>query len=209
MPQQRPFSSANEKYRKKLFVDTGMTFAEVEARIVEPYNPPAPNLRVKELRIINAPSHFQQMGIASYATSFTLLFNNKEAYADYLVYCGWTHKFYDERGAMYLGAAASINPKAVEAGKRYLVEVSLVLIKKDSYDEPNKFEFQDLVDDNTGEPHWAKDDIEQMANLGLVSVLERSGEPILYFRPDAYSTRAEFVTFLTRTKRLIERVVRE
>lgn len=208
MPQQYTFGSANDRYKKKLFVDTGMNFVEVKARIVEPYSPPAPSPRIKELRILNAPSHFHMTGIASYVTSFTLLFKDKQSYAEYLVYCGWTHKFYDERGAMYLGAVSSIKPTAREASSKYTVDVTLVLVKKDAYEEENRFEFQDLVNAN-GSPHWAKQDIEEMSNLGLVSVLERDGEPILYFRPDAYITRAEYVTFLMRTKRFIERVVRE
>jgi hypothetical protein len=209
MPAQYPFGSSNDRYKKKLFVDTGMTYMEVKARIVEPYTPPTPTLKVKELQIINAPSHFHQMGLASYRTSITLLFDTKQDFAEYMSFSGWTHKFYDEKGAIFLGAAESIKPSAREASTRYLVDVSLILIKKDSYEADNRFSFQDLVDDNTGNPHWAKLDIEEMANLGLLVVLERDGQPVLYFRPDAYCTRAEFISFLNRTRRFIERVIRE
>lgn len=210
MPAQYPFGSANDKYKKKLFVDTGPTFVEVRAKVIEPYSPPSPNPNFRELKIIHAPSHFHQMGISSYKSTMTLLFPDKQSYVEYLMFCGWTHKFYDEHGAIYLGALDS-SPKvrAVEANKRYVVEISLTLIKKDAYDEENRFEFIDLDDESTGNPHWAKSDIVEMANLGLISVLEADGSPVLYFRPNAYITRAEFVAFLNRTRRFIVNAIRE
>lgn len=209
MPQQRPLGSSNDKYKKKLFVDTGMSFVPVGARIIEPYSPPAPNLSVRELKILHAPSHFHQMGVSSYKCSFTLLFNDKQSYADYLVFCGWNHKFYDERGAIYIGVVDTMKPTAREANRRYTVEITMTLIKKDMYDEDNRFEFIDLQAEGTEVPHWSKTNVEEMANLGLIAILERDGTPVLYFRPDAYITRAEFVTFLNRTKKFIEQVIRE
>lgn len=203
MPQQNPFGSANEKYRKKLFVDNGFSYMEVGARIVEPYTPPTKQPRVTELQIINAPSHLQHMGFGSYECSMTLLFQDKQSYAEYVSLCGFTHKFYDEKGSMYLGALEAIKPKAVQASTKYMVEISLKLIRKDSYDRDDRFKYQDI------DGHWAEDEISAMANLGLISVITRDGSPVLYFRPNDFMTRAEFITMINRTRRFVERLVRE
>lgn len=47
--------------------------------------------------------------------------------------------------------------------------------------------------------HWAKDDVEYMANLGFIN-----GKSEGVFDPDAYITRAEFATLLIRTMGLSE-----
>lgn len=203
MSQQYVFGTANDKYKKKLFVDTGMNFMEVNARIIEPYSPPMPKYNTKELEIINAPSHIKNSGISSYATTLNLLFYDKGSFSEYLAYSGWTHKFYDEKGHMYLGSVISLKSTAYEASKKYKVEIELLLVKKDAYDKKNRFEFQDI------DGHWAKQDIEEMANLGLVTVMTKDNQPVLYFRPNAYITRAEFIVFLNRTRRLLEKVIGE
>lgn len=203
MPQQYPYGNADDRYKKKLFVDTGMTFMEVEARIIEPYSSPQPQPRAKEIQVINAPSAFHQTGFGSYKVSLSLLFNTKQAYADYMVFSGWTHKFYDEKGSIYLGALESVKATPKEATTKYKVDITLLLIKKDKYDEKDRFEFTDI------KGHWAEKEIGEMANLGLVTVTATDGEMVLNFRPNAYITRAEFISFLNRTRRFIERVLRE
>lgn len=203
MTQQYVFGESNDKYRKKLFVDTGFGYQEVKARVVNPYAPPSPIPNLKEIKITNAPSHFHQMGISSYKSSMNLLFDTKQNYHDYLTFCGWTHKFYDEKGNIFLGSMESIKPVPYEGNTRYLVEASFLFIKKDSYDRKHRFEFQDITD------HWAEKDIGEMSDLGLVCVISKDGEPELYFRPNDYTTRAEFITFLNRTRRLVERIIRE
>jgi hypothetical protein len=208
MPTQYVFGSANDRYKKKLFVDTGFTFVEVKARIIEPYTPPTPQPTMKEIKIINAPSHIHHMGLSSYKATVTLLFNDKESYSEYLVYAGWTHKLYDEKGQMFVGSVESVKPEAKQASTRYVVTLELVMVKKDGYDQKHKFQFQDL-EDQGGNDHWAKPDIEEMADLGLVTVISNDGQPVIYFRPNDYITRAEFVCFLNRTRRLVERIIRE
>lgn len=208
MTQQYPYGNANDRYKKKLFVDTGMDFKEVEARIIEPYQSPAPIPKAKEIKIINAPSHIHATGLASYKLVLHLLFEDKQKYSDYLVWAGWTHKFYDEKGHMYLGAVDSIKAQPVEATRRYKVEIQLTLVKKDLYDRKDRFEFQDLQDLDGNEVSLA-DDIREMANLGLITVMTNDGEPVVYFRPHDLTTRAEFVAFLNRTRRLVERMIRE
>lgn len=216
MSQRDPFGLPNDKYRRKLFVSTGMEFMEVKARIIEPYSSPSPQTQVKEIKIINAPSHFHQMGVSSYKATLNLLFKDKEAYHDYLIFIGWTHKFYDERGNIYYGVVESIkaDPVFYHQGdpdidqKGYKAELSMTLIKKDGYDNESVMKYQDLQT-TEGKDHWAKKDVDEMANLGLIVVSELDGTPIIYFRPEDFITRAEFVTFLMRTKRLIERIIRE
>lgn len=203
MSQQYPYGSANEKYKKRLFVETEGGFKEVKARIVEPYTPPTPIEKIKEIQIVDGPSHISSMGVASYKTTFGLLFDDKESFSEYLMYSGWTHKFYDEKGHIYLGSLEDIKPRIYEANRRYMVEVTLILVKKDIFDRKDRFKFQDISG------HWAEKDIAEMANLGLVTVITRDGQPVLYFRPNAYITRAEFIVFLNRTRRFLERVIRE
>lgn len=204
MTQAYPFGDANQKYRKKLFVDTGVEYQEVQAKIVEPYSPPAPQPAMKEIKVINGPSHLHQLGLSSYRCSMRLLFQDKQSYSDYLMFSGWTHKFYDEKGHMYLGSLTDIKPVAREASRRYTVDIELVLIKKDSYKVHDRFSFQDV-----GEDYWNYEDIREMANLGLITVVSPDGQPMLYFRPNDRCTRAEFVVFLMRTKRFMEKAIRE
>lgn len=203
MPQQYPYGLVNDRYKKKLYVDTGMNYTEVKARIIEPYTSPQQQPRSKEIQIINAPSHFHGTGFSSYKLSLTLLFNDKQTYADYLAFSGWTHKFYDEKGSIYLGALESIKATPKVASTKYKVEITLLLVKKDKYDEKDRFEFTDI------KGHWAETEIAEMANLGLVTVMATDGAMVLNFRPNAYITRAEFVAFLNRTRRFIEQVLRE
>lgn len=213
MSQQYPFGAANDRYRKKLFVETGSGFVEVAARVVDPYEPPAPQLNTKEIRIVNAPSHIHDLGISSYKCKMTLLFNTKQEYTDYLMYCGWTHKFYDEKGSIFVGSLEGINPSPVwkyngltpeqDRNRGYKVEATFIFVKKDQYDRQHRFQFQDV------EGHWAQGDIEEMADRGLLLVITADGTPMIYFNPNGYITRAEFVTFMNRTRRFIERALRE
>jgi len=203
---QKPYVNSwedNQKYKKKLFIDVGMSFKEVNGKIVEPYTPPTPVPKVAKIEILEGPSHIHHSGISAYKTDFRLLFNDRKSYVEYMAYVGSTHKFYDERGQIYIGVVESIKPKSVEGNKRYLLDVSLALVKKDQYDKQDFFKFQDI------QGHWAEDQIAEMANLGILSIVTIDGEPVLYFRPDDYVTRGEFVAMLNRTRRLLEKVLRE
>jgi hypothetical protein len=203
MTQQYVYGNANDKYKKRLFVYTGEGFEEVKAHIANPYTPPTPQFNLTEQKILNAPSYLQVMGLASYKMTINLLFYDKQSYSEYLMYCGWTHKFYDEKGQIYMGAVESMKSNIYEASKKYMIEINLILVKKDVYKEKDRFQFIDI------DGHWAEKDIEEMSNLGLVAVIKSNGDPVLDFRPDAYTTRAEFITFLNRTRRLIESIIRE
>ncbi|MGM7682864.1 S-layer homology domain-containing protein [Cytobacillus sp. Hm23] len=205
MPQQFPHGSANDKYKRKLFVDNGFKYEEVKARIIDPYINPVPQPNTKEVKLINAPSHIQQMGLASYKTTLTLLFDKKEDYANYVAFVGWGHKFYDERGAIFIGSVESIKANSVEANKRYKVEINLILIKKDQNDHHKKdMKFQD-VDQSS----WFYTELDELSKLGIVTTYDTSGQPMLYFRPHDNLTRAQLVALMMRTKRLVEKILRE
>lgn len=206
MSRQRPyvnFWEDNQKYRKKLFVDVGMDFEKVNARVIEPYTPPTPDLKVAKIDMLGGPSHIHNSGIAAYKTSFGLLFPNRLSYVTYMAYIGNTHKFYDERGQIFMGTVEDAKPRAVEVNRRYVVDISLILIKKDSYDMKEFLKFQDV------EGHWAEQHIDEMARLGILSVMTKDGDPVLYFRPNDFITRAEFVAMLNRTRRLLGKMLRE
>ena len=205
MSRQRPYVNPlddNQKYKKILFVDIGMTFEKVNARIIEPYSPPAPIPKVARLDILDGPSHIHHSGIAVYKTSFSLLFPDRRSYVEYMTYVGSTHKFYDERGQIFVGTVEDIKPRAIEANRRYVLDVSLILVKRINMIR-KIFQFQDI------EGHWAEDQISEMANLGILAVTTIDGEPVLYFRPNDFATRGEFVAMLNRTRRLLEKVLRE
>lgn len=203
MTQQSIYSSANKRYPKRLFVKTGKRFDEVECRIVEPYTAPTPQDNSKEMKIINAPSHFQQYTVSSYKCNLSLLFMDKASFAKYLKYSSSMHKFYDEKGSIYLGVRNSIKVAHKEATTKYLVEIELLLIKKDVYDDKDRDQFQDI------EGTLYQSDIEDMANLGLIAIISVDGIPVMYFRPTDALTRAEFIAFLNRTRKFIERIIRE
>ncbi len=197
------FDNANERYKRKLFISTGYDFIEVKGRIIEPYAPPTPQLKNQEIKVINAPSHFQQLGIASYKCSLTLLFYDKESYSDYMQFIGWTHKYYDEKGNIYLGSVESVKVATKEANTKYAIEITMSLVKKDRIDTKLEIPFQDI----SGQ--WFEKDVIEMAQFGLVQMVNIDGTPVLYFKPNAYVTRAEFITFLNRTRRLLDKILRE
>lgn len=191
-----------QKYKKKLFVQDGLAFSEVDARVVEPYTPPTPITNIARLDVNNGPSHIHHGGVAAYKISFGLLFPDRMSYVTYMANISNVHKFYDERGQIFTGVAEEVKPRVVETNRRYLVDISLLVIKKDSYDLKDFYEFQDI------EGHWAESQIAEMSNLGLLAVITKDGDPVLSFRPNDVISRAEFLTILNRTRRYLERMIR-
>lgn len=209
MTQQAAYFNADAKYKKRLFVDAGSEFIEVNARIIEPYSPPEPQLKIKDRTIISGPSTITGQGIASYKCTLRLLFYSRAAYSEYLNYISATHKFYDEKGSIFLGAVESTTRTVYEAAQKYVVELNLILLKKDSYDKQRRAQFLDLVDPGTLEPLWFANDVQELADIGVTSTINRDGSPVLYYNPDLNVSRAEFVTLLNRTRRWIERRIIE
>lgn len=202
MTQQYIYGNPNDKYKKKLFVDNGLDYQEVRARIIEPYGSPVPQPNTKELKIINAPSHLQSFGLSSYKVTLTLLFEDKISYAEYMALLGWGHKFYDERGVIYVGAVDSVKATPIEANSRFKVELGLILVKKDQIDHHKQLhQFQDVFS------HF--EDVDTLTRLGVIDAYTKTGDPILYLFPGASLTRGSFAIWLMRTKRLIEQMIRE
>ena len=209
MTQQFLSGGANDYYKKRLFIDLGFEYKEVKAKIIEPYTPPEPQINLKEQKIISAPSHLHQQGFASYKAKLRLLFYDRASYSEYLAYAENTHKFYDEKGVIFLGSVESMNRAVYEASKKYIVEISLILIKKDAYDKKHRHEFLDLVEVQTGEPVQYAQDVVEMSDLGLIATHYPDGSPVLYFNGDNIASRAEFAAFLNRTRRWTEYKIRE
>ncbi|GBF32193.1 hypothetical protein DCCM_0384 [Desulfocucumis palustris] len=209
MTQQFINDTANRKYRLRLFVDKGIDFVEVRGKILAPYTPPEPAAKFKEHRITTAPSHIHHQGFASYRVKLRLYFSDRESYAEYMAYAHAAHKFYDEKGAIFLGGVEGMTRTVYQGTGKSIVELSLVMIKKDTYEQKHRAQFLDLVDVHRGEPMWYAQDVHEMADSGLIALVNRDGSPVLYFDGDKNATRAEFVTFLNRTRRWAERVIRE
>lgn len=209
MSRQRPFvqmeddsMEQGQKYKKTLFVREGLTFNEVRGRVVEPYTPPTPVISVAKLDVSGGPSHIHHGGVGVYKITFSLLFSDRMGYVTYMSNIQNVHKFYDERGQIFTGTPEDVKPRVVEANRRYIVDITMIAIKKDAYDLKDVFEFQDI------EGHWAEDQIREMANLGLLSVVTRDGDPVLNFRPNDLITRGEYIAILNRTRRLLETSLR-
>lgn len=209
MPQQYLNGDANNYYKKRLFVDTGFEYVEVGAKIIEPYSPPEPVMKFKEHKLISAPSHLHHQGFSSYRAKIKLLFADRQSYSTYLQYASNKHKFYDEKGSIYIGAVESITRTVHEASKKYGVELGLYLLKKDEYDMSHRNQFEDLTDVATGQPVWCANDVIEMADLGIITTHFRDGSPVKWFNGDNFVSRAEFAALLNRTRRWLEQKIRE
>lgn len=61
---------------------------------------------------------------------------------------------------------------------------------------------------NTGGNHYAFDYIDRMSRSGLVTQVDANNNLIYTFRPSAYLTRAEFLAFMNRTRKYIDKSIR-
>jgi hypothetical protein len=59
-----------------------------------------------------------------------------------------------------------------------------------------------------GGKHFAYNDIQEIANVGIVSTQDGRGNPVYTYRPNARATRAEAITMLNNTRKWIERMLR-
>lgn len=202
MTQQRTYDDSRQYYKRRLFVKTTKGFVEVKARIVEPYSPPVPTLRSKELTVLDSNSQLSNSMPQNYKFNFTLLFTEKDDYHEYLKTAYNMHKFYDERGNIFLGSLESIKTTNYEGVTKFKCEVSFIMVRKDWHEVKDNVQFVDLFDDNMS------DDVIEMASAGLVSYMTADGQPVYDFRPDAKLTRAEMAAFLGRTYRHLEKQLR-
>lgn len=204
MTQVAPYGTAGDKYRRVLYFHNGIEFEEVGGALIEPYSPPQPQIDVKELKILNAPAHIHQMGISSYKSEITLLFKGKDKYTRYVNYIDKLHKFTDEQGNIWLGVVEG-TPKVTkyESFNKYVIELSFIFERKAGWEIEREVYFQDL--DNM----YGKEDVIEMAKLGLVATKTYDGQPVLYFAPADYMTRAEVTKVLNGTRKWLERALRK
>lgn len=151
-------------YVRRLFLHTGFDFMEVAnsrgkvvddfgntlpcARIVDEYNPPSPSMKTAELKISNAPSKIHADGKASYRIVLRLLFPDKYTYNDFIFFCGNEFKFYDEKGAIFLGSLIDTPEiKRVEGGRRYDIRITLTATRKEYEELKENIHYTDLTTD--------------------------------------------------------------
>ncbi|MBD8498889.1 S-layer homology domain-containing protein [Paenibacillus arenosi] len=203
MTQQNMFFSEDHVYKKKLFYDNGLRYTEVKAKIITEYKPPTPVLKSSVNQTIASSAGLVQHGTSHYSATLTLLFYSKKEYADWLQFIGASHKYYDEKGTIYVGiVTGEPNVSTAEMETKYIVSIGLTLIRKQEFEYRYRTQFIDI--DN----HWAKGYINEMEQRGLISTNYSDGEAIANFRPDDALVRAEGVSFLMRTYRHIEKILR-
>lgn len=203
MSQQKPYRNEDDIYKKKLFYDNGIQFKEVKGRMTKEYVPPTPVLMSHANQALQSSAGMVQRGTSHYTLTLTFLFSSKKEYADWLQYIGSTHKFYDEKGTIYIGVVnGNLDIRAVEQESKYLVSVQLIMIRKQDFEFRHKAPFIDI------DTHWAKTYIDELQQRGLISVYNSAGEEVQYFRPETYIDRAQTVTFLTRTYKYLNKILR-
>ncbi|AET59736.1 hypothetical protein HPL003_14925 [Paenibacillus terrae HPL-003] len=203
MTQQSPHKSEDMVYKKRLFYDNGIRFVEVKAKLINEYKPPAPNLKSYVHETFSHSAGLVNRGTSHYSATLTLLFYSKKEYADWLSFIGSEHKYYDEKGTIYLGiVTGQPDIQTAEMETKYIIQVQMSLIRKQSDDSHSKSQFMDL------KGHWASSYIEEMEQRGMVTIHAAEGEDSPYFRPDESCTRAEGITFLMRSYRYVDRILR-
>ncbi|MFF2017229.1 S-layer homology domain-containing protein [Paenibacillus sp. NPDC058177] len=204
MTQQNNLFSEDSVYKKKLFYDNGKQFTEVKARLIKEYKPPTPALKTHVNQTLASSAGLIQSGTSHYSASLTLLFYSKKEYADWLQYIGSQHKYYDEKGTIYVGiVTGEPDIKTAEMESKYIVTIGMSLVRKQEFEYKYMTEFIDI--DN----HWARQYIDEMQQLGIVATnWDADGDSVLYFRPDEAATRAESVTLLMRTYRYVDKLMR-
>lgn len=203
MSQQKPHRSNDDVYKKKLFYDNGLRFVEVKGRMTGEYIPPQPVLKSHANETLQSSSGLVQRGTAHYQCTVTFLFSSKHEFADWLQHIGSQHKFYDEKGTIYYGIVnGEVEIRAVEQETKYIVAANLLLIRKQDFEQRQQYHFIDIED------HWARAYIDEMQQRGLLTVYDHSGEPIQYFKPETYLTRADAVTFVTRVFKYLDKRLR-
>lgn len=203
MTQQNTFYSEDNVYKKRLFYDNGLRFVEVKARIVNDYKPPTPVMKAHANTTLQSPAGLVQGGTSHYNVTLTLLFYSKKEFADWFQFIGAEHKYYDEKGSIFVGiVSGEPDIRTVEQETKYLVAVNFLMIKKQEFEFRHQSPFIDMGG------HWAEQYVNDMQARGLITVYDYSGEPVQYFRPEDPLTRAEGAAFLARTYRLLDKLLR-
>lgn len=203
MAQQKPNKTNDDVFKRKLFYDNGIRFVEVKGRLTGEYKPPTPVLKSHANTTIQSSSGLVSLGTSHYVTTLQFLFYSKDEFADWLQYIGAEHKYYDEKGTIYVGVVnGDVDIKSVEQESKYLVTVNLILIRKQDFEFRHQYPFIDI------ENHWAKTYIDGMQQRGLISTYASDGTPVQYFQPEVWVTRAQTTAFMVRTYKYIEKILR-
>jgi hypothetical protein len=183
MSQQTPIKDGapyfNEEHAsRRLFFNYGYKWIEVAntagytkdalgltvpvGKFLKDYDPPSPDILFTELKILNGPSKLHTDGKACYTASVKILLPNKKHYNYFQSMIGNVLKFYDEKGAIYIGSVqdqpkvertlsrSTFDPwRQLESEGMYIVSVQLKLVKKSVVDEEFKVEYTDIYIYNT------------------------------------------------------------
>ncbi len=203
MSQQSMNSGPDSVYRKRLFYDNGIRFKEVKARLIQEYKPPTPVMKTNVNTVLQGASGLVGQGTSHYTATVSMLFYSKEDYACWLHFIGAEHKYYDEKGAIFVGLISGEPAvQTAEQETKYMVSINLILIRKQEFEFRKKAPFLDTSG------HWAEKYIDEMQQRGLLSTYDTDGQEIQLFRPDSILTRAEGTALLTRAYRYIDRLLR-
>ncbi len=145
MTQQSPNKSEDVIYKKRLFYDNGIRFVEVKAKFISEYKPPAPTLKSHVNETFSYSAGLVNRGTSHYTAALTLLFYSKKEYADWLSFIGSEHKYYDEKGTIYLGVVTGKpDIQTAEMETKYIIQVQMSLIRKQGDEYRCKSQFMDL-----------------------------------------------------------------
>jgi hypothetical protein len=213
MAQQDVSKVSGELFRRVLYGKSPLGYIPIAAgnlcgdtnrflgRIVEEYTPPTPTYKTAELKILGGTSRFHGSGIASYRIELKIYFKDNVKYAEFMHFLKNSLKYYDENGYIYYCYAFN-EPvvERMEAGMKYFVKLTLQGVKKDTHEEDFAIKFADV------EGNMYEQDILEIAAFGLVRTLSETGY-IYTYRPNAYVTRAELITFFNRLRKTIQKAI--
>lgn len=203
MTQQNPYLSEDQVYKKRLFYDNGLRFVEVKGRIVNEYKPPTPVMKSHANSVLQSSAGLVQGGTSHYTATLILLFYSKKEYADWLQFIGAEHKYYDEKGTIYVGVVnGEPDVKTAEQETKYFVTVNLLLVRKQEIENRHRSPFIDTAG------HWAEPYINDLQERGLISVYDYNGDELQYFRPEDHLIRSEGAAFVMRAYRLLDKLLR-
>lgn len=203
MPQQRPYSSEDDVYKKRLFYDNGIRYIEVPGKFVNDYKPPVPKMKSHANETLQSPSGLVQSGTAHYTTSLTLLFYSKKEYADYLQFIGSQHKYYDEKGTIYIGVIdGDPEVSSLEMHTKYMLTVNLLLIRKSEFEVRSMENYIDTAG------HWAEQYVNDMKERNLITVYGYNGDFVQYYRPEDQILRGEAASMILRSFKYLDKVLR-
>ena len=203
MTQQKPGQTNDGVYKRRLFYDNGIRFVQVRGRLTGEYKPPSPVLKSSINQNVQSSAGLVSQGTSYYSVTMQFLFSSKDDYADWLQCIGAEHKYYDEKGTIYVGiVSGDLDIQSVEQETKYLVTVNLAMIRKQDFEYRNEDPYIDI------ENHWAQEYINEMHQRGIISAYHSDGTEIQYFNPERWITRAHTTAFITRVYKHIEKILR-